>query len=54
MDIEPSTKFQNDLANRAREHVHQLDAELRRSFRRVHGSQQLSWSCILASDLPWS
>ena len=35
------------------EHLRQLDAHLRRLFRRVHGSQPLWWSCILASDLPW-
>jgi transposase len=47
------TKFKHDLANGAPEHLRQLDAHLRRSFRRVHGSQRLLWSCILASDLPW-
>jgi len=48
------TKLKHDLANGAPEHIRQLEAHLRRSFRRVHGSQQLLWSCILASDLPWS
>jgi transposase len=48
------TKLKHDLANGAPEHLRQLDAQLRRSFRRVHGSQPLLWSCILASDLPWS
>jgi transposase len=48
------TKFKHDLANGAPEHLRQLDAHLRRSFRRVHGSQPLLWSCILASDLPWT
>jgi transposase len=47
------TKFKHDLANGAPEHLHHLHAQLRHSFRRVHGSQQLLWSCILASDLPW-
>jgi transposase len=47
------TKFKHDLANGAPEDLEQLDAQLRRSFRRVHGSQQLLWSCVLASDLPW-
>jgi transposase len=48
------TKLKHDLANGAPEHIRHLDAQLRRAFRRVHGSQQLLWSCILASDLPWS
>lgn len=48
------TKLKHDLANGAPEHIRHLDPQLRRAFRRVHGSQQLLWSCILASDLPWS
>jgi transposase len=47
------TKFKHDLANGAPDHLRQLDVQLRRSFRRVHGSQQLLWSCIFASHLPW-
>lgn len=47
------TKMKNDLANGAPEDIRRLDAQVRRSFRRLHGSQQLLWSCILASDLPW-
>ena len=48
------TKFKHDLANGAPEELRHLETELRRAFRRVHGSQQLLLSCILASDLPWS
>jgi transposase len=47
------TKLKHDLANGAPEHLRHLDRQLRHAFRRVHGSQQLLWSCILASDLPW-
>jgi transposase len=48
------TKFKHDLANGAPAHIRHLDTQLRRAFRRVHGSQPLLWSCILASDLPWT
>ena len=48
------TKMKQDLANGAPEDLRQLNAHLRRSFRRLHGSQQLLWSCILVSHLPWS
>ncbi|MDO8476666.1 MAG: IS630 family transposase [Candidatus Rokubacteria bacterium] len=48
------TKMKHDLANGGPEDIRHLDAQLRRSFRRLHGSQQLLWSCILVSDLPWS
>jgi hypothetical protein len=47
------TKMKTDLSNGAPEDIRQLDATLRRSFRRIHGSQTLLWSCILGSDLPW-
>lgn len=46
------TKMKTDLANGAPEDIRRLDAQMRRSFRRLHGSQQLLWSCVLASDLP--
>ena len=47
------TKMKNDLANGAPEDLHQLEAQLRRSFTRLHGSQKLLWSCIFEADLPW-
>lgn len=47
------TKMKGELANGAPENIRQLDVQLRRSFRRIHRSQQLLWSCIHASDLPW-
>lgn len=48
------TKMKHNLSNGVPEDLRHLDAQLRRSFRRLHGSQQLLWSCILVSDLPWS
>jgi len=48
------TKMKGDLANGAPEDLRHLDSELRRSFRRIHGSQHLIWSCIFHSDLPWA
>ena len=47
------TKMKNDLANGVPKNLCELDSDLRRSFRRIHDSQDLLWSCILASDLPW-
>jgi transposase len=47
------TKMKNDLANGAPEDLRQLGAQVQRSFRRLHGSQKLLWSCIFGSDLPW-
>lgn len=47
------TKMKNDLANGMPEDLRQLDAQLRHSFTRLHGSQKLLWSCIFHSDLPW-
>ncbi len=48
------TKIKNYLANGGPEDIRQLDAQLRRSSRRLRGSQQRLWSCILVSDPPWS
>lgn len=48
------TKMKDDLANGAPEDLSQLNAHLQRAFRRLHSSQTLVWSCIFASDLPWS
>ena len=48
------TQMKNELANGAPEDLSQLNDQLRRSFTRLYGSQQLLWSCILGSDLPWS
>jgi transposase len=47
------TNMKNDLANGAPNDISRLDVHLRRSFRRLHGSQKLLWSCLLGSDLPW-
>jgi transposase len=47
------TKMKDDLANGGPEDLHALNAQLRRAFRRLHGSQQFLWSCIFAADLPW-
>lgn len=47
------TKMKDDLANGGPEDLQALSAQLRRAFRRLHGSQQLLWSCIFAADLPW-
>ncbi len=47
------TKMKDALANTDPEDLRQLDAHLRRSFTRLHGSQPLLWSCILHSALPW-
>lgn len=47
---------QNDrsLANSAPTDLADLRQMLRRSYRRIRGSQRLLWACILASDLPWT
>ena len=42
------------LANGAPEDVAALYQNLRRAVRRIRGSQKLLWSCIYASDLPWT
>jgi transposase len=42
------------LANSAPEALKELKALLSKSKRRLCNSQQLLWSCILASDLPWT
>jgi len=42
------------LANSAPTDVVQLHGMLRHSVRRIRGSQTLLWSCIYASDLPWT
>jgi transposase len=47
------TKFKHDLANGGPEDLEDLNKELRRSFARLHGSQDLLWSCIDASELSW-
>lgn len=47
---------QNDsaLANGAPGNLGQLGHSLRSSMQRVRGSQNLLWSCIYASELPWA
>ncbi len=47
------TKMKDDLANGVPQNLRDLDIDMRRSFRRVHDSQDLLWSCIFTSDLPW-
>jgi len=42
------------LANSAPTDLVQLNGMLRNSVRRIRGSQTLLWSCIYASDLPWT
>lgn len=42
------------LANSAPEDLKELRTQLNKSKRRLHNSQQLLWSCIWASDLPWT
>ena len=42
------------LANGAPAHVAQLRRSLQTAFRRIRSSQPLLWSCIYASDLPWT
>lgn len=42
------------LANTAPEDLDELKGLLRSSVRRIRNSQKLLWSCIYASDLPWS
>lgn len=41
------------LANGAPDDLATLYQDLRRATRRLRGSQQLLWSCLYASDLPW-
>lgn len=47
------TNAKHELSNSAPEHIGELTQRLRRSLRRLRRSQQLLWSCIFASDLPW-
>lgn len=47
------TNTKIDLANGTPDDIKQLNSSLQRSFRRLHGSQRLLWSCIFASELPW-
>ena len=42
------------LANSAPTDLRQLNGMLRNSVRRIRGSQSLLWSCVHASDLPWT
>jgi len=42
------------LANSSPEDLIELRYMLRQSKRRLKNSQQLLWSCIYASDLPWA
>ncbi len=42
------------LANGAPEDLPDLHKSLRCAVRRIRGSQTLLWSCIYASDLPWT
>jgi transposase len=42
------------LANSVPTDMRQLHGLLRNSIRRIRGSQRLLWSCLYASDLPWT
>ena len=42
-----------ELSNTAAEELDQLEGLLAESANRLSNSQQLLWSCIYASDLPW-
>jgi putative transposase len=42
------------LANSAPQDLSELSNLLRRSERKLRGSQKLLWSCIYASKLPWA
>lgn len=42
-----------ELSNTAAEELDQLEGLLVESASRLSNSQQLLWSCIYASDLPW-
>lgn len=47
------TQAERRLANGAPLHLLQLRGRLWQAMRRVCGSQQLLWSCIHHSKLPW-
>lgn len=47
------SKAKHSLANSAHFDIQQLGAHLRGAIRRTRNSQQLLWSCIHASTLPW-
>ncbi len=47
------TQGDRSLANSAPADLADLRQMLRRSYRKIRGSQRLLWSCIFASDLPW-
>jgi len=42
-----------ELSNSSPEDLQQLETLLSNSTNRLSNSQQLLWSCIYASDLPW-
>ncbi len=42
-----------ELSNTAAEELDQLEGLLSESASRLSNSQELLWSCIYASDLPW-
>lgn len=48
------TQADRALSNSASEDLAELRGRLQTSVRRLRGSQQLLWSCIYASDLPWA
>lgn len=47
------TKAKNALANGAPKDIAELGCRTRRAIHRIKDSQQLLWSCIHASELPW-
>lgn len=48
------TRTDQALANGAPDDLAELRRQLGRTVRRLRRSQQLLWSCIYASDLPWT
>jgi transposase len=47
-------RVDNALANGTPQNEQELTRHLRSSMRKLNSSQSLLWSCIYASDLPWT
>ena len=48
------TRVDDALANGTPQNEQELTRHLRASMRKLNSSQSLLWSCIYASDLPWT